>query len=226
MLRVCLRSTPKRVRPWGAAAVSAAALSSLLTLSACGSPPASSTPSTADLPARPSPPARARLQQPLTIGPNGAFALTDAAGFTVAALGPHFPGLELIAGTVTVDRRTAPVIQVRSDGLTLYEIFPASDKRRVGEVRTRSPAVAGPLQDVVGATRMRDLPREAVAFCSEEVVAGENRQVCADTPGAAFRRVFRSASDIEPANDAASKLDQSVGSDVLIEMRWRPPAKS
>jgi hypothetical protein len=156
------------------------------------------------------------------IGPGGAMALSTGAAFTVEAVKAAFGGLETVAGQTAVDRRPVRLIQVRSDGLVLYEVFAAANGRLVGQVITRSPAVAGPLDEVIGSTRQRDLPAELVSACTVETSSGEQRQVCPDPDHPQFVRVFRPQSALAGPRDGASRLEALAGGDVLMEMRWSP----
>lgn len=158
----------------------------------------------------------------LKIGPEGAMALKEATAFSVDALAASFPGLELVAGNTVIDRQVFPVIQARADGMTLFEVF-AGPGGRVGRVVTRSPAVAGPQDDVIGSTRLRDLPPNDVTHCVAEMVAGERRQVCEPTPGSRFVRVFRPAQNMALPRRGVAGLEVLAGGDILLEMRWTPP---
>jgi len=166
----------------------------------------------------------APIVQPLDIGPSGAMGLKAAGPFMVEAVRAAFGGLETVAGQTAIDRRVVPIIQVRSDGLALYDIYAAPGGRMIGLVVTRSPAVAGPRNEVIGSTRQRDLPAALVTACTVETGSGEQRQVCPDPDEPRFVRVFRPQQDADVVGEGAGRLGALAGGDVLMEMRWSPPA--
>jgi hypothetical protein len=149
--------------------------------------------------------------------------LTSAAAFSPDALAPYFPGLDLVAGKTVIDRQVLSVIQANGDGMTLFEIFAGAGDRMVSRVVTRSPAVAGPLSDVIGSTRLRDLPPEETIHCVGELVAGERRQICKSSLDSAFVRVFRPAQAMNLPRQGPARLEALAGGDILMEMRWTPP---
>lgn len=212
MLRGCSKSTPKRI---ARARLAAKAVAAAVMLAGCGPGGGAGGGARADI-------AVSQIPPPLSIGPSGAMALRASAPYAAEALAPYFPGLELIEGQTTIERQVRPVTAVRSDGMVVFEIFPAP-AGMVGSVITRSPAVAGPLGEVVGSTRLRDLPQAETAVCLEETRTGERRQVCGPTPNAPFQRVFRPANAIEPPKEGAARLETLAGGDILVEMRWMAP---
>jgi hypothetical protein len=150
--------------------------------------------------------------------------LRTAAPFSPEALAGFFPGLEMSRSQAVVDRVTTPVILARADGMVLFEIFPAAGGQTVGRVITRSPAVAGPDLEVIGSTRLRDLPPEKTAVCTTDDSTGEKRPVCAESLDAPLTRVFRPQTAIVLPRQGAARLEALAGGDVLVEIRWRPPA--
>lgn len=203
------------------------AVLAMAAISGCGpttpSAPPAAPPAAPALPSQPPPrPSLGAFTQPLMIGPDGAFKLTTPAPFRVEALAASFPGLELVAGEVLIDRQRVRVIQARSDGLVVFTIFPGAGGR-TGRVVTRSAAVAGPRDEIIGSTRMRDLPTEELTVCTVDNSSGEERQVCAASADATFWRVFRPDSDFRLAgSQGQQRLEALAGGDILMEMRWTP----
>jgi hypothetical protein len=215
-----LRSSPNpRQWAWAVGALG-------LLLGACADPPPASAVQAAKTAPASAQSVLAPAVQPLTIGPGGAMGLTTAAPFTVEAVRAAFGDLEAVAGQTVIDRRVTPVIQVRSDGLVLYEIYAAPGGRVVGRVTTRSPAVAGPRDEVIGATRQRDLPSDLVAACAIESISGERRQICPDPGDGRFVRVFRPQQALELPREGAARLEAVAGGDVLMEMQWTSAAQA
>lgn len=156
----------------------------------------------------------------LTLSPAGVASLGPSTPFTVSAVEKAFPGFTVIP--VANPETGASAFEIRPDGADKARFIAESDWSRgyVATVRSRDPAVRGPLGEMIGKARFAELPFEKRALCAEAVpVDGGSEFTCPD-PAAPdrFTRVYR----LERAGQPVESLDPELQDALLVELRYAP----
>jgi hypothetical protein len=146
----------------------------------------------------------------VTMGPAGVAGIRDAAPFTISALEHAFPGYTIIP--VANPATASVVFEIRPGPAAPARFIAEPDWSRgfVGLIRSRDPAVHGPLGEIIGETTLAALPPAARDLCA---ASEPELLVCADPQAPrAFARVYA----LGPAGAPESAA-------LLYELRYMPP---
>jgi hypothetical protein len=146
----------------------------------------------------------------VTIGPGGVAGLSDTTPFTIAALEQAFPDYTVIPVANAATASAVFEIRATPDAPPRFIAEPDWSRGFVGLVRSRDPAVRGPLGEVIGEATLAALPPAARALCT----AREPGTVVCPDPEApdVFVRLY-----------ALGPSGTSQGAAVLDELRYIPP---
>ncbi len=159
----------------------------------------------------------------LTIGPGGVGGLTAQTVFARPALERAFPGHVVIADRGMSESEAYPRFRIaaaNAPDVALLHILPTWDRAHVRMAIARDPSVTGPAGEVIGKTRLADVPEAERFACMGGLEEDAERLICGRSEAAEFYRVFAAPEGFEGLFPAAGPEVKADG--VLVEMRYVP----
>lgn len=160
----------------------------------------------------------------LAIGPGGVGGLTAETVFARPALERAFPDHVVIADTGMTEGEAYPRFRIAAadaPDVALLHILPTWDRAHVHMAIARDPSVTGPAGEVIGETRLADVPEAERVTCLEGLEEDAERLICGRSEAADFYRVFAAPDGYDGYFPAAGPEVKADG--VLVEMRYLPP---